>query len=231
MNPLVIGFTRLLEKHRSGTLAYWAFDRLSTALSRLGLAIQITMIYRESEGEGAKPQPRLADVVCGVSTAAELSELAGIRSDTSSYEEFVERVRQGAQCYYMRHEDRIIGYTWCEIHGSPRPRFGLAFGPTDAYVYDAYTIPAYRGLNLLPFLRYHVLQDLKRRGCDVVLSSTDIFNRPAHRFKQKLGAQPIVIRLYVKLFGWFERVFTLYQFRALPLSVQAALEIATTSSS
>jgi hypothetical protein len=194
-------------------------DRLAAALSRLGVTIQVTVVYREGEAEIPSPQPRLADVTCSIATAAEISELARVRSNINSYDEFVERARVGAQCYYMRHGDRIVGYTWCEINGSPRPRFGLNFGPTDAYVYDAYTVAAYRGLNLLPFLRHQVLQDLKHRGCKNVLSSTDVFNRAAHRFKRKLGARPIAMRLYLKLPGRFEKVFTLYRFRVSTVSI------------
>jgi len=218
MGSLASGFKRIQEKNRNGSLAHWAFDRLSAALSRLGLVVQITLIYREGETEIeagteiAQPKPRLAGITWGLANASDLLELTRIRPHGASDTEFVDRVKQGAECYYLRHDGRIVGFTWSEINGAARPRFGLRFGPTDAYLYDAYSLASHRGLNLLPFLRYQVYRDLRRRGCKTILSSTDIFNRAAHRFKQKLGAQPIAIRLYLNLFGHLERVFTIHRF-------------------
>lgn len=211
---LISCLRRIQEKRRNGMLMQWAFDRLTGALSRLGVTVQVSVTYREGIVEVAEPRPRLADFTWGIATAEDLAELARARSDGRSQEEFEERNRQGARCYYLRHGNRIVGFIWCEINGAPRPRFGLSFGPRDAYVYDAYSVASYRGLNVLPFLKYQVLQDLKLQGCENVLTSTDIFNRAAQRYKAKLGACPQVVRFYLNLFGRFERVFTLYSYRS-----------------
>lgn len=208
----VLGKVR--EKHRHGLMAHWAFDRLTDVLARLGITVQVTEIYREGDTAVAEPQPLLTDLTWGLATIGELSELAHVRGDAGSHAEFLQRFQRGAQCYYLRHQGRAVGFSWCEINGASRPRFGLNFGPTDAYLYDAYSDTSYRGMNLVPYLRYQVLQDLKRRGCENVLSSTDLFNRAAHRFKRKLGAYPLSIRLYLGLWGRFGRAFTVYRFKS-----------------
>lgn len=205
---------RIREKHRHGLMAHWAFDRLANALARLGIIVQVTEIYREGDMAVAAPEPRLTDLTWGLATVGELSELAHIRGDAGSHAEFLRRFQRGAQCYYLRHQGRAVGFSWCEVNGASRPRFGLSFGPTDTYLYDAYSDTSYRGMSLVPFLRYQILQDLKFRGCDNVLSSTDFFNRAAHRFKRKLGAYPLSIQFYLSLWGRFERVFTVYRFNS-----------------
>ena len=217
---------RIREKHRDGMLAHWAWDRLAKGLSLVGIAVEVSVTYREGLAAVSEPSPRLTDFTWGTATTADLPGLGDAGADHGASDEFAERLARGATCYFVRHEGRIVAYIWSEVHGPARPRFGLSFGPRDAYVFDAFAVASYRGLSVLPFLKYHVLEDLRRRGCEKVLSSTDIFNRAAQRYKQKLGARPIAAHFYVNLFGHFEKVFTFYRFPSQPL---APVEQARTS--
>src|SRR3546814_13513060 len=79
-------------------------------------------------------------------------------------------------------------------------------------LFNAHTDPAFRGRNVLPFLRHQLYLELTRRGRTNLISSTDIFNGPAHRFKRKLGAVPVEARLYVKFGNRIEKVFILRRF-------------------
>lgn len=211
MNPSS-ALRKIREKHRNGLLLHWAFERLTSGLSRLGVTVQVTVIYREGMVEVDEPQMRLSDCTWGIATPADLAEMIADQAFSNSREEFSERAQRGARCYLVRHNGGVVAYIWCEINGPPRPRFGLTFGPRDAYVFDAHAVSSHRGMNILPFLKYQVLQDLKRQGCTNVWTSTDAFNRTAQRYKRKLAACPSAIRLYIGLFGRFEKVFTLYRF-------------------
>lgn len=215
---VISGLRKLQEKRRNRLLMQWAFDRLASGLSSLGITIQISVNYREGVVEIDQPQPRLDDFTWGLAAAEDMGEIAEIKAQTTFREEILERAARGAECYVVRHAGRIVAFTWCEVNGPPRPRFGLTFGAGDAYIFDAYTVPSYRGLNLLPFLEYQLLRDLKRRGCDHVLSSTDAFNRAARRYKAKLGARPLAMQLYVGILGRFQKILTIYRFSADPPS-------------
>ena len=205
---------KVRAKHRDGLLVQWAWDRLTKGLSRVGIALEISITYREGMAVVLEPAPRLTDFTWGIATRAELPGLVDARANEGSRAEFAERIERGAKCYFVRHHDRIVAYIWSEVHGPARPRFGLSFGPRDAYVFDAFAVSSYRGMNVLPFLKYHVLEDLRKQGCETVLSSTDIFNRAAQRYKQKLGARPIAAHFYIGFLGRFEKLFTVYRFPA-----------------
>lgn len=114
----------------------------------------------------------------------------------------------------MRHRGQIVALTWCEAGGPPRPRLGLTFEPTDVYLFDAHAAPSFRGLNLVPYLRHRLYGELALRGYHNCLSSTVCFNGPAHRFKQKLGARPCKMMLYLSLFGRLGHVFAVWRFDA-----------------
>jgi hypothetical protein len=210
-----IAARKIREKHRNGLLVHWVYDRATSILSRMGITIEISITYREGLTETGQPQPRLSDFYCGRATQADLAELGHVRGcDETS--DMVARSSAGTQCYLLRHEERIVAFIWFDIGGPPRPRFGLTFGPRDAYVFDAYAVPSYRGLNLLPFLKQQVLQDLQRSGCDIVLTATDVFNRPAQRYKRKLGARPKALIFYIGCSRHFGKAITLYRFRSEP---------------
>src|SRR3546814_10817265 len=102
-----------------------------------------------------------------------------------------------ALCYLLRCDGRVVAFTWCERDSPPRPRLGRAFGPTEAYLFDAYTAPTCRGRNLLPFLRQRLYRELRSLGCTGFFSSPAAINRPAHRSKQKPGQRPQIGRAHV----------------------------------
>jgi len=109
----------------------------------------------------------------------------------------------------------IVAYTWCDLE-----RF-TAFGrgsvlrllePDEAYLYDAYTRPDYRGRSLVPMLRSEVYRVMRARGKQRLYSVSLYFNRSARRFKAKLNARELELRLWINLFDKFTRDFRLKRF-------------------
>lgn len=119
-----------------------------------------------------------------------------------------ERFRLGHVGIGAFEQDSIVAYTWCDLQKLSSPGQGSALRPLErdeAYMYDAYTIPRCRGRGLVPFLRsevYKVMQTLGRRR---LYSVSVLFNRPARRFKAKLGAREVELRLSINLFQKFKR--------------------------
>ena len=68
-------------------------------------------------------------------------------------------------------------------------------------MFDAYTVPAYRGKGLAPLMRYRSYQELYNLDKHKLLSFSDYYNTPAIRFKEKLKAKPLELRLAVGFRG------------------------------
>lgn len=78
-------------------------------------------------------------------------------------------------------------------------------GSNEAYLNDMYTFHEFRGKNLAPHLRYQAYQLLRKKGIDKFYSISDYWNQSTHRFKHKLGAKKLELRLRIgvsKLFDW-----------------------------
>jgi GNAT superfamily N-acetyltransferase len=203
------------EKHRRGLVALWVFERLAWALGRAGLTIHLSVVYREGIVPVEVPKANLPDISLELASEETLADIALVEGYTIPPEMLRERFAQGAGCCLLRNGGQIVALCWYERGGAIRPRLALALGASNAYLFDAFTAPSYRGRNLLPFLRYRLYTELRRLGCTGFFSSTVAFNRPAHRFKLKLGARPQEVRLYLRLFGRLERVFIIWRFASM----------------
>ena len=83
----------------------------------------------------------------------------------------------------------------------------------EAYLCSAVTFRAYRGKNMAPFLRYELYKHLNQIGRTNFYSITEFFNTSAQKFKEKLGAKPIKLGLYVGLFNRWQWSITLKKYR------------------
>jgi hypothetical protein len=72
----------------------------------------------------------------------------------------------------------------------------------EAYLFDAYVLPAYRGQRLVTLARYFAYEELRRLGRHRLYSISLGFNRSSHRFKQKLLAERAELRLQLGLAQW-----------------------------
>jgi GNAT superfamily N-acetyltransferase len=115
--------------------------------------------------------------------------------------ELLNRLNEKKVCIALKHGQELAAFTWydlkeCNIHGIKCP-----INDNEAYLFDAYTQPSYRGKGIAPFVRYRSYQELKNIGKHRLLSFSNYYNTPAIRFKQKLKAKPIELRIAVGLRG------------------------------
>jgi GNAT superfamily N-acetyltransferase len=75
----------------------------------------------------------------------------------------------------------------------------LPLTPAQAYLFDMYVAPRYRGLRLAPLLRRRILRELADAGRSHCYSLSLAGNRSTRRFKARLGAREVELRIYVHL--------------------------------
>ena len=116
----------------------------------------------------------------------------------------LQRLEKGNICFAVKIDDKIVGFTWCDVDVFNHPaRYRFKLKEKEAYLFDAYILKPYRGLNLAPFMRYRFYQELGKMGLNVLYSVSNYFNTPAIRFKNKLGARVIKLCFYIRMMKRF----------------------------
>ncbi len=97
----------------------------------------------------------------------------------------------------IKNKERIVGFTWADFGAINDSACDYQLGPGEAYLYDAFIAPEYRGRSLAAYMRAESYRHLRRAGRHAFYSLSDCFNTPAIRFKQKLNAE--ITRLYLQI--------------------------------
>jgi hypothetical protein len=115
----------------------------------------------------------------------------------------------GCICLAIKDKGKIAAYSWCDLNYMRYKNRLTPLRRNEAYLFDARTYKAFRGKNLAPYVRYELCKLLKQRGVERFFSITLWSNTASMKFKQKLGAKPIELFLYVSLLRKFQRHFRL----------------------
>ncbi|HEY6599885.1 MAG TPA: GNAT family N-acetyltransferase [Pseudomonadales bacterium] len=118
-----------------------------------------------------------------------------------SVEEVQRRLDKGHLCILLRTGERIAGYTWADFDEVNDSACNFELRPGEAYLYDAFIAPDYRGRSLAPYMRAESYKHLRQAGRHTFYSISDFFNSPAIKFKEKLNAEAIRLYLQIKLGG------------------------------
>jgi len=110
------------------------------------------------------------------------------------------RLRRGDRCLGVFHREKLIAFSWAFLSHIYLGRYRLPLEPDEAYLFDAYTVPDFRGRGLSGFLRYHLYRELQKQGRTWLYSISYADNHPALRFKEKLGGYPIHRGVSIRLF-------------------------------
>jgi hypothetical protein len=132
---------------------------------------------------------------------------ANISDRKESEEYLLNRLKRGPKCIGVRYRAKIVAFTWydlkqCNFYGMISP-----LRASEVFLFDAYTLKSHRGKGIAPFVRWQVYKMLSQSGSDILFSVSDFFNTSAIRFKKKLDARLLELRLSV-------------QFRSLHLDVR-----------
>ena len=104
----------------------------------------------------------------------------------------------GNRCLALIGDKEVLSYLWIndkfiESHGLKEP-----LKKNEVFLYSAMTKPDQRGKGYAEILRAKCYEVLRSQGKDTFYSCTDIKNKPALRFKEKIGAEKIASYLFIK---------------------------------
>ncbi len=114
-------------------------------------------------------------------------------------ESLLERLRNGQKCFGLKYRGELAAFTWCNFD---RCTHGYKFPLKDneAYLFDAYTLMHFRGKGLAPYIRYQCYKELAKSDRHKLFSISDYVNTPSIKFKKKLNAKLLELRLSIELF-------------------------------
>ena len=190
--------SRLAGRIRHGLLAQELLDRMA----RAGLVLYPYYVVLEdaSCAQAATLDPRIKMSPLGPQDAPEIARVA-LREVSA---EGIRALMATASCIGVFCDGQLAGYTWASLARVPIPGGGAGqtlfdLAPDEAYLFDMYIAPQYRGLRLAGLLRGESYRALASNGRTRFYSITLAFNRSSRKFKAQLGAREVELRLQVHL--------------------------------
>jgi GNAT superfamily N-acetyltransferase len=188
------GWRRLFGRLRHGLLIQEILDRLA----RAGCIVYPYFIVLERAPDQSEfaPDPRCTFRMLSAEDTADIIRASEGRATA---QRILGQLARG-MCVAIFYDGQLAGWTWVELDAvripiSLEPVFPLQ--SSEAYLFDMYVAPPYRGLRLAGVLRQAVQRELIRRGRTRFYSITLAFNRSSHRFKSRLGARELELRIYL----------------------------------
>jgi hypothetical protein len=168
-------------------------------------------IHEELYDDGKKPYVplRKEDLEISILTRDDMEFLGNHEENNVPTQELIRLLEGGCLCLAVRHKGEIAAYSWCDLNYLTYKGRIEALKPNEVYLFDARTYKTFRGKNLAPYIRHELCGLLKKRGIDRFLSITIWSNTSSMKFKQKLGAKPIGLYLYVGFLRKFHLHFRL----------------------
>lgn len=179
-------------------------------LARIG--IEITPYYWIQTGESTSVMPEIEGVLSDYSVEfIRESEMNVIAQNSSGYTEveFLDRLKDGRQCLGLKYCGNIVAFLWINLKECDFKPHRIPLGNDEAYLTDMYTMEAYRGRNLAPYLRYRSYEILNKMGRNRIYSVVEFFNSSAKNYMKKTNARFIKLMLFINLFNRIKRSYTI----------------------
>ena len=185
-------------------------------LWRLGrVGVRVYPYVAVHEGVTSTTVPSLpAPLRAGWASEDDLDSLVALWNGyhNTTRERLERRFRSGNRCFAIWDGDTIPAATWCDLDTLSHEPEQRPLADHEVYLFDAYVSPAARGRNLAPIMRAACYEACRELGRTTMLSFTDYFNESSHRFKAKLGARRVALRVQVTLWGRWSKTFTLRRY-------------------
>jgi hypothetical protein len=196
------GGTRLLQRLwgriRNGLIVQDLLD----SLAHIGLVIRPYFVNADSaqQEDAAPPLPEQCSV--RQLTVADVKEILRITLRPPTPSELTGNLEQ-YYCLGLFYEGALVAYAWASTRRLPVPesRGATLFDLTadEVYLFDMYVIPRHRGTRLAGTLAQSIQWQMTCMGRRCFYSLTIAFNRSARRFKARVGAREMELRLYLHL--------------------------------
>jgi len=146
-------------------------------------------------------QPRIP-VTMRLATEADLPRLRRITLP-SEYRRFARRLAHGRLCFLAFLEtdpEELVSYCWATTEIAPDiDELILDLPSGNAYVDEAYTVPAYRRHGIQTAVHLFRLQYLQTLGCKRVILIVDVKNRASLALVRKLGYRKVGQALFLRV--------------------------------
>jgi hypothetical protein len=143
------------------------------------------------------------DSEIGILTHDDMYLIGNHEESNMTAEEFIGWLEAGRICLAFKYKGEIAAYSWCDLNCLQYKGRKIALKQNEACLFNARTYKAFRGKNLAPYVRNEFCKLLQQRGINRFLSITLWSNTASIRFKQKLGARPTQLFLYIGLLRKF----------------------------
>jgi len=187
---------RLKGRMRHGLLTQEILD----SGGRVGIRLMPYLVVDESPDLDAGLPPAAANHVVRPLTADDMPLLASMPGREREAHKARERL-QFAECLGLFVDGRLVGYTWSRrdriVHGGKVELHRL--GPEEAYLFDIYVNREFRGHGLAHVMRQESYRHLAARGIRRFFSISAYFNESTRKFKSRLGARDLELRILFKL--------------------------------
>jgi ribosomal protein S18 acetylase RimI-like enzyme len=176
-------------------------QRLIERLRRFGVNLNPYYLFREGVRPHQTEWPELAtEFPTSVLDERDVAAIADCVS-WNTPERIRSRLQKGHLCVLLKRGTQIAGYTWADFDEVNDSACDYPLEPGEAYLYDAFIAPEFRGRSLAPYMRAESYRHLRDAGRHTFYSISDCFNAPAIKFKEKLNAEIIKLYLQIKLGG------------------------------
>jgi GNAT superfamily N-acetyltransferase len=122
-----------------------------------------------------------------------------------------QRLREGQACAVARHGRDIVAYCWltCAAAWAGEIDRFVVPGPADVYLYEAFTLPDWRGRALFPALLGRLVSFARARGRQRALIFVLAGNRPSRRAIERAGFARFAAVSRLQMWGrhclWFHK--------------------------
>jgi ribosomal protein S18 acetylase RimI-like enzyme len=188
-------FSSIRKARRHGHIRH----RINARLKQIGLHINAYYLVREGKDLAGLQYGELpAEIKSEILDPKDVPAIAEC-SEWASLANIQARVDKGHFCVVLKHGEKIAGYTWADLNEVNDATCNYELKPGEAYLYDAFVVPEYRGGALAPLLRIECYKHLQEAGMHTFYSVSDYVDTPAIRFKQKLNAEFLKLYLQIKI--------------------------------
>jgi GNAT superfamily N-acetyltransferase len=115
---------------------------------------------------------------------------------------FVREMSTGSRCVALIKDGGVVSYLWINDKLIDYYSLKITLKKNESLLYFAVTKPEERGKGYAEILRSKVYDVLRSQGKDTFYSITDLENKPALRFKEKIGAEIVSTYKYVKFWKY-----------------------------
>lgn len=199
-------FKKIIYKFKYGLV----LQSIRNLLDKIG--ITISPYYWVQEGLVQTEVPLIDGIVSDYSVEfLDAGDLKKIGTSIPGYsaERFLADLESGHLCLGLKYNNEVASFMWINLKECNYMPVKIILNDNEAYLTSMYTLEAFRGKNLAPFLRYKSYDILKKMGRDKIYSVSEYFNSNAIRYKQKLNAKNLKLVFYLKLFKRLKWSFTL----------------------